>query len=114
MTSADKKVAVLLTADGKGTQHVLPDSLQEVAELIGCTRQDLTVMHYSESATMWMSRRAQLDPTMPSNKDATMVLHRFNGIPALVRGDVVSFPHGTWFPAKEPVVKPRKPRGRAA
>lgn len=78
---------------------VEPSSLVEVAELIGCSIEDLTPMYYGPKGEgrMWMARPCQTDKAAPPNKTASLIMQRFNGIPMLVRGNVVAFPHGEKF-----------------
>jgi hypothetical protein len=92
-----KVSAVLFEADGS-TCYVEPASLIEVSELVGCSVEDLTPLHYGKAGVLWMARSRQTDKSAPENRNATMVVSRFHAIPVLLRGAVVSFPEGERFP----------------
>jgi len=90
---------VLLSGIGRGGGYVDPKTLAEVAELLGTTEEDISVLRYGRASTavMLMSFTQQLDRERGPNKSATLVLQRFAGKPVTVRGDVVCFPAGAPF-----------------
>jgi hypothetical protein len=88
--------------DGAGSCRVLSTSLVEVAQLIGCERDDLTYLAYGPSrAIAWMSKARQVDRDLALNRNAAIVLGKIHQLPIYLRGAVVFFPNGCAFTAPE-------------
>jgi hypothetical protein len=85
------------SGDGSGSCRVLPSSLVEVAELIGCEPTDLTSLRFGENGVVWMSKSRQLERETPPNRNAAVVLMKIHQLPVPLRGVVVFFPHGAKF-----------------
>lgn len=90
------EVEAVLFESGMGDEscRVLPSSMIEVAELIGCPVDDLTVLPYGMTGKMVMSRSRQIDHMIEVNRNATFVLDKIHGLPLAIRGPAVCFPHG--------------------
>ncbi len=86
--------AIHLCAAGVGGGYVEPANMSEVASLVGCDPTDITVLRYGKRAVMFLSKSLQIERSAPVNKSATIAVDRLNGIPVVVRGDVVVFPNG--------------------
>lgn len=77
----------------KQTEELDVHTLEEVAELLQTSKEDLAWMPFGPAGIMFMSKAKQLDDDEPINSNATMIAKKMMhaGMKLGVRGDAVIF-----------------------